>query len=399
MLAGLALLLVAPLLAACKPTPDADAFYTDPVQLNGTAAGQVLRSRSSTFTLDPALNIPVPAVKSWQMVYRSNDALGQANAVSGTVIVPKTPWIGLGRRPVVGVAAGTRGLGDECAPSYTLSTGTDYEGLFIANLLSKGFAVVVTDYEGLGMPGPHTYVVGQSEGRALLDSVRAAQRLSGTGLSSSNPVGLMGYSQGGGAAGWAGELAGSYAPELKVKGIIAGGVPADLGAVADSADGGPVVALILMAAIGLDSAYPELDLDSYLNAKGQKLFSEASETCLVSFDGVKTIFKTAFRSRSEWVHTDPLTTPAWMARLDENKLGRTKPKAPVYQFHAIADEMVPYGQARQLRKDWCDNGANIYWSPVIGEHVSAMVTEHAMATTWLHARFNGVPALSNCWAA
>src|SRR5699024_268392 len=113
---------------------------------------------------------------------------------------------------------------------------------FIANLLSKGFAVMVTDYEGLGMPGGHTYVVGQSEGRALLDGVRAAQKLPGSGLSTSSPVGLMGYSQGGGAAGWAAELAGTYAPELKLRGTVAGGVPADLLAVAEFAEGGPFTA-------------------------------------------------------------------------------------------------------------------------------------------------------------
>lgn len=397
LLAGIALLTVAPLLAACEPTPDEDAFYTDPVELSGTGAGQILRSRTSTFTLDPAFNLPAPAVSSWQIVYRSNDALDQPNAVSGTVLVPKTPWIGLGRRPIVGFAVGTRGLGDDCAPSYTLSTGTDYEGLFIANLLSKGFAVMVTDYEGLGMPGGHSYVVGRSEGRALLDGVRAAQQLPGSGLSNANPVGLMGYSQGGGAAGWAAELAGSYAPELTIKGTVAGGVPADLLEVADFADGSAFTALALMAAIGFDNAYPELDLDGHLNAKGRQLLAESDEMCLVSFDGVKTLFKTAFRSRTEWAAVDPLTSPAWTARLNENKLGSTRPKAPVYQFHGIADEMVPYGQAKQLRRDWCDAGANVHWSPVVGEHVSSMVTEHALATTWLQARFNGLPAISNCW--
>lgn len=396
-IAGLVLVLVAPILAACQPTPDEDDFYRDPLQLEGTAPGQILRSRGSKFTLDPALNVSVPAVKSTQIVYRSNDALGQPNAVSGTVIVPTLPWIGLGKRPVVGVAVGTRGLGDACAPSYTLSTGTDYEGLFIANLLSKGFAVMVTDYEGLGMPGGHTYVVGQSEGRALLDGVRAAQKLPGSGLSTSSPVGLMGYSQGGGAAGWAAELAGTYAPELKLRGTVAGGVPADLLAVAEFAEGGPFTALTLMAALGFDNAYPELDLASYLNAKGEKLMAESQDLCLVSFDGVKTLFQTAFRNRTEWTHTDPLAAPDWLARLDENALGRTKPSAPVYQFHGIADEMVPYGQAKDLRRAWCNAGANVHWSPVIGEHVSAMVTEHTAATIWLQARLNGVPAVSNCW--
>jgi len=395
-LVGAAALLLAPVLAACKPTPTKDAFYRDPVKLTGTSPGQVIRSRTSTFTVDPAFNTPTPAVKAWQVVYRSNDALGRADAVSGTVLVPKLPWVGLGSRPVVGFAVGTRGLGDHCAPSYTLATGTDYEGAFVAGLLARGFAVVVTDYEGLGMPGDHTYVVGRSEGRALLDGVRAAQRLAGTGLSAKSPVGLMGYSQGGGGSAWAAQLAPTYAPELSIKGVVAGGVPADLQEVARFEDGGPVAAFTLMAAMGLDSAYPELDLERYLNAKGRALLTESGQTCLVTANGVETLFKTAFRKRSEWTTSDPLATPAWQARLTENRLGATAPKAPVYQFHGLADEMVPYGQAATLRRTWCDKGANVTWSPVLGEHVTTLVNEYSNAATWLQARFNGLPAIGNC---
>lgn len=384
-------------LTACQdPTPSHDAFYSDPVTLGSTTPGQVIRSRTSKFTLDPVAQTPVIGTKSWQIVYRSNSALGAPNAVSGTVIVPTAPWLGLGSRPLVAVAVGTRGLGDHCAPSYTLSQGTDYEGAFIAGLVANGFAVAVTDYEGLGRPGNHTYVVGQSEGRALLDVARAAQRLPGTGLNSRTPVGLMGYSQGGGAAAWGGELAATYAPELNIKGVVAGGVPADLAEVAKFEDGGPVAGFMLMAAMGLDTAYPELKLSNYLNTRGQKLISESGQTCLVTANGVKTIFSTAFTKRSDYTTSDPMVTPAWQARLTQNKLGSTAPKAPVYQFHGLLDEMVPYGQAAKLRRSWCDKGANVYWSTTMSEHVGTMINDYAGGVTWLQSRFNGLPAISNC---
>src|SRR5690606_1875525 len=157
------------------------------------------------------------------------------------------------------------------------------------------------DYEGLGTPGQHTYVVGRSEGRAVLDMARAAQRLPGTGLSSSTPVGLMGYSQGGGAVAWAAELAGTYAPELNLKGTAAGGIPGDLPAVAEFVEGGPVVALALLASIGLDAAYPELDLEDYLNDRGRDLMETADDLCLVSVDGASTLIGTVFTSRMDYV--------------------------------------------------------------------------------------------------
>ena len=220
-------------ITACDPpTPDQDAFYTPPSPLPAAQAGDVLRSRPSVFTLDPLDHAPVPGVTATQVLYRSTNAMGQANAVSGTVLVPTTPWLGGGARRVVWWGVGTGGVGDQCAPSYTLTQGADYEMLFIKAALDRGWAVAVSDYEGLGTPGLHTYVVGRSEGRAVLDMARAAIRLPGSGLSTNTPVGLMGYSQGGGAAGWAAELAGSYAPDLKIKGTAAGGIPGDLTAVA-----------------------------------------------------------------------------------------------------------------------------------------------------------------------
>ncbi len=280
-------------LAACKPTPDKDTFYTAPVDLSGPN-GSLVRSRASAFTLDPAYATSVPGTQAWQILYRSTNATGAAVGVSGTVIVPTTPWVGLGARPLVSYAVGTRGVGDACAPSYTLNNGADYEGLFISAALARGWAVVVSDDEGLGTPGTHTYVVGQSEGRAVLDAARAAERLDGAGLSASTPVGLMGYSQGGGAAAWAAQLAPTYAPELNLKGVAAGGVPADLSEVADALDGTAFVSLALLAAVGYDAAYPELHLDQYLNDRGRDLMARANSLCLVSYDGPKTLVDAAF---------------------------------------------------------------------------------------------------------
>lgn len=384
-------------LSACDPpTPDQDDFYQPPSPLPAGQPGDIVRSRASTFTLDPIDKTPVSGVTSTQVIYRSTNALGQPNAVSGTVLVPTTPWIGLGSRPLLSWAVGTRGVGDACAPSYTLSQGADYEMFFIKAALDRGWAVAVSDYEGLGTPGQHTYVVGQSEGRAVLDIARAAQRLPGSGLSSSTPVGLMGYSQGGGAVGWAAELAGSYAPELNLKGTAAGGVPGDLPAVAEFVEGGPVVALALLASIGLDAAYPELGLENYLNDNGRDLMEKAEDLCLVSVDGIATLGSTLFSSRMDYVHTDPLASPAWSARLDENKLGSTKPKGPVFQYHGVVDEMVPFAQARDLRRTWCNKGANVTWSVLPGEHILGMVEGVVPALNWLSLRFAGVPSFGNC---
>jgi hypothetical protein len=331
------------------------------------------------------------------VLYRSTDALGQPMAVSGTVLVPTAAWAGPGSRPLVSYAVGTRGVGDDCAPSYTLSQGADYEGSFVKALLDKGWAVAVSDYQGLGTPGLHTYMVGPAQGRAVLDMARAAERLPGTGLSASTPVGLMGYSQGGGAAGWAAELAGSYAPDLQLKGSAVGGVPADLTATAQYLDGSPFVAFALMAAIGLDAAYPELDLETYLNARGQELVANSQNLCLVSADGFGTLINVAFSHIADYTTTNPLTTAPWQARLAASRLGQARPNAPVLQYHALFDEIVPLQPAADLRRTWCDKGTDVTWSVLpFAEHALGLLQGQGPAVDFLQARFTGAPSGGNC---
>jgi hypothetical protein len=376
--------------------PSDDSFYRPPPLLQGQP-GDVIRFRKSRLTLDILGEEPEPGVTARQVLYQSSDALGKPMAVSGTVLVPTAPWTGPGSRPLVSYAVGTRGLGDGCAASYTLAHGVDYEDTIIMSLIEQGWAVAVSDYQGSGTPGLHTYMVGPAEGHAVLDIVRAAQRLAGTGLSTSTPVGLMGYSQGGGSAGWAAELAATYAPELNVKGSALGGVPGDLAATAEFLDGSPFVAFALLAALGLDAAYPELNLASYLNDRGRELVSVGEQTCIAEVDGFASLLgETVLTSFDDYTTSNPLHTPAWQARLAEVKLGRRKLSAPVFQYHGILDEIVPFDQAALLRRTWCDQGADVQWEVAPAEHALGILIGPPFAVGWLADRFAGLPTASNC---
>jgi hypothetical protein len=387
--------LVAGVPAATAATPDKDPFYT--ASSSTAAPGTIVRSRSAKFTLDPFFKLATPGIKSTQVIYASETGQGAPINISGTVLVPTARWRGAGDRPVVTYGVGTRGVGDACAPSYTLSQGTDYEGLFIYAALQRGWAVAVSDMRGLGTPGQHTYEVGRDQGKALLDMARAAERLPGSGLNAGSPVGIMGYSQGGTSAGWATELAPSYAPELNLKGTAAGGVPADLLAVAKGLDGGPFVAFAFMASMGYDAAYPELNLASYLNAKGRDLLTRSQNVCLVSVDGIGTFLGTAFKKISDYVTTNPLDTPQWQARLNENKLGSVKPTVPVFQYHGQIDEIIPFTQADTLHKQWCALGANVTWRTYpLAEHLLGMVVGSGPAMDFMSDRFAGKPVSGNC---
>ncbi|MBN2622889.1 MAG: alpha/beta fold hydrolase [Acidimicrobiales bacterium] len=369
--------------ACTAPPPD---FYNPPTDPSG-APGTVIKTAPSS--LSGSSDVSAVAVQ-----YRSRSGTGQANAVTGTVFTPDAPWSGPGDRPIVALAQGTQGLGDQCAPSKSLANGTNYELDHVKALLAKGWAVAVTDYEGLGMPGTHTYIVADAEAHAVLDVVRAATEVPELDLSPSAPVGIVGYSQGGQAAARAAEIESTYAPELNVVGVVAGGVPSDPEELGTTLDGGLFFAFLAMAAVGLDAAYPELDLDSYLNDTGRQLLEQNQDACLA--DGLLAL---GFQSIDNLTTTNPLEQPDWQARLDENRLGSVAPEVPVLQYHAVFDEIIPYTQGTTLRDAWCAGGAQVRWLDLfLAEHALGIYQGQNDTLQFLTDRFSGAEFQSTCTA-
>jgi hypothetical protein len=393
MAAALATGLVAPTAA------HAESFYDTPTGTPTTLPGRngdVIRSEPTDFFLDPVKLLRAPATAR-RVLYRSTDTHGDAIAVSGTVLTPHTPWPGPGPRPIIAYAPGTQGVGDECAPSRQMAMGTEYEGLFLSGLLLRGWGVVVTDYEGLGTPGMHTYVNRAAEAHAVLDSLRAAQRLPEADLPDAGPVAISGYSQGGGASAAAVELYGTYAPELDLKGAYAGAPPADLGVVAKNLDGHYAAGFLGYALLSLNAAYPELDIPALLNDQGKQLMTQVEHQCTI-----EAVAAHAFR-QSKTLTKDGrpleayLTQEPYASRVAEQRIGVRKPGAPVLVVHSVLDDIVPYGQAAEMVRQWCAQGANVRLSPSLAPtHVGGAVAAYPEAFAWLESRFAGVPATGNC---
>src|ERR1700739_2347412 len=192
-------------------------FYTPPDPLPPGQPGDLIRTEPSRLVLEPSGPLGAIMPTRTRMMNRSPDARGNPIAVTGPYFEPDTPWPGAGPRPLISYAPGTQGQGNQCAPSRMFNQGIhfsagwdlmfNYEELFVATMVARGFAIVMTDYEGLGTPPMHTYVNRLAEGQALLDAARAAMRLPGTSLDPQGPAAFWGYSQGGGAGGEAGDCA------------------------------------------------------------------------------------------------------------------------------------------------------------------------------------------------
>ncbi|WP_101524795.1 lipase family protein [Nocardioides houyundeii] len=394
-LAAAAAMLLIPFSApAAQAAEDLPPFYQAPATLPANN-GDVIRSERLGYLLDPAA-VKDLAYTSTRVLYRSTNRTGRAIAVSGSVIVPKAPWVGKGTRPVIGYAVGTQGVGDTCAPSRQFSEGFEYESIFMAGLLARGYAIAMTDYEGLGTAGLHTYMDRESQGHAVLDAVRAAQRLSGTGLSGTSPVGLYGYSQGGAGAASAAELAATYAPELKIKGTVAGAVPADLRALPGAIDGTLYSEFTWYAIAGLSASYG-LNINDYLNDAGKKMFARISDNCVFDLLG------SAFTKSSDYtadgsslgqlIEREPFKT-----MIAEQRIGLRKPSAPVLLTQSLLDDVVPYRVGRQLAVDWCDRQANVRLSTnATPLHVGGMLNNATEVYGFMEARFAGLPAASSCW--
>src|SRR3569833_616371 len=384
------------LAALGPPQASAASFYDPPSPLPAGRDGDVIRHEASTFYIDPVKLIKADASVLW-FLFRCSVSFGSPIAVTGTVLTPRSAWHGAGVRPIVSYAVGTQGEGDDCAPSKALAAGFEYEGPFIAGLLARGYGVVVTDFEGLGAPGDLTYVNRASEGHAVLDAIRAAQRLPEAGLPDDGPVAIAGYSQGGGAAAAAAEVQPGYAPELKLKGAYAGAVPADLGEVAKNLDGHYAVGFLGFALVSMNYAYPELNIPALLNARGKQLFEQVRTECTVEAIAAHAFTQSSTLTNDGRSLTAYLGEEPYASRVAEQKIGTLKPTAPVLIIHSALDDIVPYAQDRDLGRTWCGKGVKVRFSTsLVPTHVLGAVRAYPEAFAWLEARFAGLPASSNC---
>ncbi|WP_448852781.1 lipase family protein [Corynebacterium sp. 335C] len=310
--------------------------------------------------------------------FASRDTHGEPMEVTAVRVTSEEGWTGEGPRPLLVVAPGTSGMADRCAPSKSALEGRMTDAA-VEEFAGRGWTVVLTDYEGLGTPGTHTYMLRESQGHAVLDAARAGLALDGDGAD--RPVGISGYSQGGGAAASAAELAPSYAPELDLRGVVAGAVPANLAEVAGTIDGSVLSGAVGYNINGLVAAYPELEpqLDRLMNERGKRMLETVNDQCaaetMLRFKGRKTaMYSVDGRSLSEHLREND----GIRARVDEQRIGRLVPEAPVFMTHNVADDIVPFEQGRQLGRDWCAAGADVRFTSM-NEDVGPLIN-HGLAS-------------------
>lgn len=305
--------------------PGIDAFYDQPADAASGAPGSIVK-------VDALAGAPL-AARGWRIMYRSTDLRGDPVVVTGVLVEPLHP-APPGGRTVVSWGHPTTGSARACAPSYGFDPYVGIEGL--RALLDRGYAVVATDYLGMGTAGPDSYLVGQTAGRNVLDAVRAAREVRGERLS--DRVILWGHSQGGQAVLFAGQLAADYAPELRILAVAAAAPAADLTALMrahlDDISGVTIGSYAFTAFAGV---YDE-PLDGILTPAAQEVVPRMVELCLLTH--IDELHRIGDPLVGDFTVADPTVTEPWASLLRENSAGATAFDAPLFVAQGLDDRLV-----------------------------------------------------------
>lgn len=321
-----------------------------------------------------------------RVLYHSVSIAGDDIAVSGLVLVPNgaPPE---GGRPVLSWAHGTTGIADECAPSKDPGTA----GVaFAAPFLERGMVVAATDYEGLGTPGRHPYLAGESEGRAVLDIVRAARAL-GDRVAASDEVVIWGHSQGGHAALFANQVVAEHAPELLVVGTVAGAPPSQLTLIAAALRDSPFRFYLGMVAAGWEAAYPDADPAEILTPAGLDRLDAVDDGC-----GGDLAAAWGDLPYDALVKADPATVEPWATLLHDNDPGLVAGESPVLIIHGEQDEQIPIVSSQLLLARMCGIGQVVERRTYPGSHAGVIGPSLPDMLGWIDARLAGEAPTTSC---
>ncbi len=371
---------------------DLSAFYDVPQNLP-REKGKVVKTLPDSVKYGQATGTPI--------MYTTENSSGQTVAATAVALKSNAQWKGQGERPLIVLAPGTQGLGDHCAPSSQLENGTATTLVELTALLNQGYNVTVIDYIGGGTEGTLSYLNRLDQGHAVLDAARASTGGSVDFVSANAPVGVWGYSQGGGAAASAGELHASYAPDVNLKGVFAGAVPADLQSVIGQIDGTIYNGFALMGLAGLGDSLG-LDLSQYLSATGMQMAEDARHVC--TFDAISRFG--SVRDTSSWTLSGQtlkqmsVENPTIAGVLKEHSLGQQgrHPDVPILIASSYADDVIPHQSNRDLAASYCRAGAPrvSFYTSVTPTHAGGALGVMPSGLIFMNQVFTGAQTSNDC---
>lgn len=353
----------------------------------GTGSGSIVSAETM-----PNLPLPVrmSGIDAAKVVYRSVQPGVGEREVSGTVFTPSgdAPADGW---PVISYAHGTTGIEEACAPSRSASLlGAS---ALVQGYTTAGFAVAITDYEGLGHPGKHAYLDNITAGYDVIDAVRALRTVFpdvGTDWAA------FGGSQGGGAAWAANELADSYAPELNLVGAVALAPTANMVGLVDKAtagtlteDQGPVLQWILES---LARREETVDLDDYRSGNAEQDWDTLTQ-CTPDQAGARTEAAKSLGNK-DFAPKSPAAAGALRDELTRMALPTGPASAPMLVAYGDADTYIDVAWTDAALQSACGLGDVITIDRQAGRGHGDVNGD--AVNQWLVDRFAGASAQNDC---
>lgn len=316
-------------------------FYDDVRDLSASRRGALLRQESGT----GYVGLP-PGSQAVRIMYHSEDSDGRDVATSGVVLVPPgAPPAG--GWPVIAWAHGTTGVARQCAPS--LATNLAYAGWGLADMVAAGFAVVATDYRGLGTPGPHRYMDKLSQAWDVVHSIPAA-RAAVPALGSRWLV--NGHSQGGAAAWGVAELQTTLKDPNYLGAVSVAGATQLKWALANHPTNRQTGHYLAWRAYAIQAYFPDYDPRRLLTPAGMAYYKEVtSDGCFLY--GLVSYAKSGI---------DGLLQPDWgksayvRHHFEQNEVGRQPLAGPILVIAGEGDKTVPIEATRDSVQHACADG-------------------------------------------
>jgi pimeloyl-ACP methyl ester carboxylesterase len=379
-----------------------------------------------------AIHTSIPGAEAWRIAYVSSD-VGERRTLSTAIVVAPAGPAPSGGRPILAWAHGTTGTAQNCGPSqvpspaeplnqYFLPSGNSWTDYGLPNLepfLREGYVLVATDYQGLGAGGDHQYAVAATQGRDVINSVRAVRAMRGAGVGRKAVV--YGWSQGGGAVLAAASLGdyiahpGSAADGIEFVGfvalaphdvaVMAAGKPLDADGAAKLMDGLAAsfsdslfnFTHFTMTLWGTRAAYPALKLTDLLTEAGaQALGTIYRNKCIhVAADTITYAYGAEYKTM---LSPQPRNAEAWARALVEGSVAPVRPVAPVIIYWGTKDIVVPPVMGQLYQAQMCKLGGNVTRVQLPGEqtHFSTPGAAGPLYPAWVRDRLNGLPAPNGC---
>jgi len=287
----------------------------------------------------------IKGARAWKVRYVSKDVNDVVTEVTGVVIAPKEKGKD---RKVMTWCHGTTGLGDSAMPSAEPNPARNLITYFDANStqqndygvpglqgwIDDGYVVCATDYQGLGTPGQHQYVVNRTQARDAVYLVHAARKMEE--VAAGTKFGCTGWSQGGGASAAVAELDPADYGDLKLVGTVCMSPGAAI--VAYETPVGPTAAFgnskippdshLVMMLAGFQVANPDkLKLSDYFTPLGIEILETAWNVQPVHH--LNDSFARLFRLKGPVMQEKPTNLDAWKESITAGSAGTRKPVAPV----------------------------------------------------------------------